>query len=171
MAEDWRLPDGHTYYGNVFGGGSGSVPYFDTTDGISKYLSTAGSVEGKTTINITGGHIITNVYGGCEATNVKGSATITMTGTVGVPRTVAQIMAHPNTGYIFGAGKGDQRIFFNKETNVDRTLVNIEGGRVYGSIFGGGEDGHVFQNAIVNIGKADTEASNDWYMGYLIRRW
>ena len=146
--------DGHTYYGNVFGGGSGSVPYFDTTDGISKYLSTAGSVEGKTTINITGGHIITNVYGGCEATNVKGSATITMTGgTVGVPRTVAQIIAHPNTGYIFGAGKGDQRIFFNKETNVDRTAVNIVGGRVYGSIFGGGEDGHVFQNAIVNIGK------------------
>ena len=150
--------DGHTYYGNVFGGGSGCIPYFDTTEGISKYLSTAGSVEGKTTINISGGHIITNVYGGCEATNVKGSATITMTGgTVGVPRTVAQIMAHPNTGYIFGAGKGDQRIFFNKETNVDRTLVNIEGGRVYGSIFGGGEDGHVFQNAIVNIGKADTE--------------
>jgi len=150
--------DGHTYYGNVFGGGSGSVPYFDTTDGISKYLSTAGSVEGKTTINITGGHIITNVYGGCEATNVKGSATITMTGgTIGVPRTVAQIIAHPNTGYIFGAGKGDQRIFFNKETNVDRTFVNIEGGRVYGSIFGGGEDGHVFQNVIVNIGK-DGEA-------------
>ena len=150
--------DGHTYYGNVFGGGSGCIPYFDTTEGISKYLSTAGSVEGKTTINITGGHILTNVYGGCEATNVKGSATITMTGgTVGVPRTVAQIVAHPNTGYIFGAGKGDQRIFFNKETNVDRTAVTIEGGRVYGSIFGGGEDGHVFQNAIVNIGK-DGEA-------------
>ena len=150
--------DGHTYYGNVFGGGSGSVPYFDTTDGISKYLSTAGSVEGKTTINITGGHILTNVYGGCEATNVKGSATITMTGgTVGVPRTVAQIVAHPLTGYIFGAGKGDQRIFFNKETNVDRTFVNIEGGRVYGSIFGGGEDGHVFQNTTVNIGKDNDE--------------
>ena len=150
--------DGHTYYGNVFGGGSGSVPYFDTTDGISKYLSTAGSVEGKTTVNISGGHILTNVYGGCEATNVKGSATITMTGgTVGVPRTVAQIVAHPLTGYIFGAGKGDQRIFFNKETNVDRTFVNIEGGRVYGSIFGGGEDGHVFQNTTVNIGKDNDE--------------
>ena len=146
--------DGHTYYGNVFGGGSGSIPYFDETEGISKYLSTAGSVEGRTTVNISGGHILTNVYGGCEATNVKGSATITMTGgTVGVPRTVAQIVAHPLTGYIFGAGKGDQRIFFNKETNVDRTFVNIEGGRVYGSIFGGGEDGHVFQNTTVNIGK------------------
>ena len=150
--------DGHTYYGNVFGGGSGSVPYFDTSEGISKYLSTAGSVEGKTTVNISGGHILTNVYGGCEATNVKGSATITMTGgTVGVPRTVAQIVAHPLTGYIFGAGKGDQRIFFNKETNVDRTFVNIEGGRVYGSIFGGGEDGHVFQNTTVTIGKDNDE--------------
>ena len=150
--------DGHTYYGNVFGGGSGSIPYFDTTEGISKYLSTAGSVEGRTTVNISGGHILTNVYGGCESTNVKGSATITMTGgTVGVPRTVAQIVAHPLTGYIFGAGKGDQRIFFNKETNVDRTFVNIEGGRVYGSIFGGGEDGHVFQNTTVNIGKDNDE--------------
>ena len=159
--------DGHTYYGNVFGGGSGSVPYFDTTEGISKYLSTAGSVEGKTTINITGGHILTNVYGGCEATNVKGSATITMTGgTVGVPRTVSQIIAHPNTGYVFGAGKGDQRIFFNKETNVDRTFVNIEGGWVYGSVFGGGEDGHVFQNATVNIGK-----DNDTTEGPKIGTW
>ena len=147
--------DGHTYYGNVFGGGSGSIPYFDETKGTSEYLMTAGTVEGNTSVTISGGHVLTNVYGGCETTNVLGSATITMTGgTVGVPRTVAQIIAHPNTGYIFGAGKGDQRIFFNKETNVDRTEVNIEGGRVYGSIFGGGEDGHVFQNAIVNIGKA-----------------
>ena len=150
--------DGHTYYGNVFGGGSGSIPYFDTTAGISKYLSTAGTVEGKTTITISGGHILTNVYGGCEATNVKGSATITMTGgTVGVPRTVTQIVNHPLTGYIFGAGKGDQRIFFNKETNVDRTSVTVEGGRVYGSVYGGGEDGHVFQNTTVNIGKTGEE--------------
>ncbi len=150
--------DGHTYYGNVFGGGSGCVPYYDTTEGISKYLSTAGSVEGKTTVNISGGHILTNVYGGCEATNVKGSATVTMTGgTVGVPRTLSQIVAHPVTCYIFGAGKGDQRIFFNKETNVDCANVSIEGGKVYGSVFGGGEDGHVFQNTTVNIGTDEGE--------------
>ena len=40
---------------------------------------------------------------------------------------------------------------------MDRTFVNIEGGRVYGSIFGGGEDGHVFQNTTVNIGKDNDE--------------
>ena len=150
--------DGHTYYGNVFGGGSGSVPYFDTEKGVSRYVSSAGMVKGNTKVTISGGHILTNVYGGCEATNVLGSATITMTGgSVGVPRTLEQIVAHPVTCYIFGAGKGDQRIFFNKETNVDRTFVNIEGGRVYGSVFGGGEDGHVFQNTTVNIGKDNTD--------------
>lgn len=150
--------DGHTYYGNVFGGGSGSVPYLDTQQGISRYISSAGMVKGNTKVTISGGHILTNVYGGCEATNVLGSATITMTGgSVGVPRTLEQIAAHPVTCYIFGAGKGDQRIFFNKETNVDRTFVNIEGGRVYGSVFGGGEDGHVFQNTTVNIGKDNTD--------------
>ena len=150
--------DGHTYYGNVFGGGSGSVPYFDTQKGVSRYVSSAGMVKGNTKVTISGGHILTNVYGGCEATNVLGSATITMTGgTVGVPRTLEQIVAHPVTCYIFGAGKGDQRIFFNKETNVDRTTVSIEGGKVYGSVFGGGEDGHVFQNTTVNIGTTEGE--------------
>ena len=148
--------DGHTYYGNVFGGGSGSVPYFDTTEGISKYLSSAGTVKGDTYVEISGGHILTNVYGGCEATNVLGTAKVTMTdGTLGVPRTPQQIKDHPVTCYLFGAGKGDQRIYFNKETNVNDAIVNVEGGRIYGSVFGGGEDGHVLRNTTVTIGKTD----------------
>jgi len=146
--------DGHTYYGNVFGGGSGCIPYFDEVAGTSKYLKMAGTVEGNTNVTISGGHILTNVYGGCETTNVLGKAVVTMTGgTVGVPRTVSQIVKHPLTGYVFGAGKGDQRIFFNKETNVDEAIVNIEGGWVYGSVFGGGEDGHILKNSTVTIGK------------------
>ena len=148
--------DGHTYYGNVFGGGSGSVPYFDTEKGISRYIPTAGEVKRDTYVTISGGHILTNVYGGNEATNVLGTAHITMTGgTIGVPRTPQQIKDHPVTCYLFGAGKGDQRIFFNKETNVNDAIVKVEGGRIYGSVFGGGEDGHVLRNTEVTIGKAD----------------
>ena len=148
--------DGHTYYGNVFGGGSGSVPYFDTQQGISRYISTAGEVKGNTHVTIKGGHILTNVYGGNEATNVLGTAYVTMEGgTVGVPRTAEQIKNHPVTCYVFGAGKGDQRIFFNKETNVNDAIVTITGGRIYGSVFGGGEDGHVLRNTTVTIGKTD----------------
>ena len=147
--------DGHTYYGNVFGGGSGSVPYYDTTAGISKYLNSAGTVKGNTNVTISGGHILTNVYGGCEATNVLGKATIKMTnGTIGVPRTKNQIIAHPVTCYLFGAGKGDQRVFFNKDTNVKDVEVEVTGGRIYGSVFGGGEDGHVMRDVKVTIGQA-----------------
>ena len=146
--------DGHTYYGNVFGGGSGSVPYFDTTEGRSVYLNSAGTVKGNTKVTISGGHILTSVYGGCESTNVLGTSTVTMTaGTIGVPRTVEQIQAHPVICNLFGAGKGDQRVFFNKDTNVENAVVNVSGtAKIYGSVFGGGEDGHVLRNSKVTIG-------------------
>ena len=130
----------------------------------------AGSVGGSTVVNITGGHILTSVYGGNEQTDVGtyvkdsnyentttvvsgGKCTINMSGgTVGVPRTEAQAKAHPVTCYVFGAGKGDQRINFNKWTNVASTQVNISGtARIYGSTFGGGEDGHVVGNVETNI--------------------
>ena len=143
--------DGHTFYGNVFGGGSGYYPYK-----AGHWLWTAGQVEGSTWVEISGGHILTNIYGGNEMTNVLGDSHVSMTGgTLGVPRTVAEIIAHPVTCYLFGAGKGDQRIFFNKQTNVRNAYVNITGGTIYGSVFGGGEDGHVNGNVTLNIGQAD----------------
>ncbi len=165
--------DGHTFYGNVFGGGSGYEPY-----AAGKWLPTAGWVEGNTTVEITGGHILTSVYGGNEMSDVGqggvrkmtdlaketpdmfyditkpgGKCTVKMSsGTLGVPRTLAQIAAHPVTCYLFGAGKGDQRIFFNKTTNVNNVEVEISGtARIYGSVFGGGEDGHVMRDVKMTI--------------------
>ena len=158
--------DGHTYYGNVFGGGSGVVPYAP-----GRWHREAGSVGGNTQVDITGGHIMTSVYGGNEQTDVGtyeldpdndfqptipksgGKCTINMTGgTLGVPRTPERMKTHPVTCYLFGAGKGDQRIFFNTWTNVINTEVNISGtAKIYGSTFGGGEDGHVILNAVTNI--------------------
>ena len=149
--------DGKTFYGNVFGGGSGYYPY---TSG--KWLEKAGWVEGNTLVEIKGGHILTNAYGGNEMTNVgngltagKGKCEIQMTGgTIGVPRTLAQIKAHPVTGYLFGAGKGDQRTLFNTSTNVKETVVSVTGGTIYGSVLGGGEDGHVLGDVKMTIGQA-----------------
>ena len=156
--------DGHTYYGNVFGGGSGVIPY---APGL--WHRAAGTVRGNTVVDITGGHILTSIYGGNEHTDVgiyskdsDGEPTVPVSGglctinfggtaTLGVPRTVEQIKAHPVTCYIFGAGKGDQRIFFNTWTNIREAEVNITGGRIYGSVFGGGEDGHVIEDVTVNI--------------------
>ena len=207
--------DGHTFYGNVFGGGSGYFPYRHSSadlDGADawvkdatksaevcmpvdangysdgKWLRSAGSVGGNTRVDITGGHILTSVYGGNEQTDVgtyrnnsltpdegTGTCTINMTGgTLGVPRTLEQIANHPVTCYLFGAGKGDQRINFNTWTNVGNTKVNISGNaRIYGSTFGGGEDGHVIGDAVTTIGTitVDNEVVTETGDGVRIGTW
>ena len=148
-----KATDGHTFNGNVFGGGSGYYPYAP-----GKWVRSAGLVEGNTNVTISGGHILSNVYGGNEMTDVYGSCTVTMTGgTVGVPRTWAEKRAHPVVGSLFGAGKGDKRVLFNTWTNVGSTSVTVSGGRVYGSVFGGGEDGHVLGDATTTIKETDAE--------------
>ena len=144
--------DGHTFYGNVFGGGSGYWPY-KKSDNSYEWLPSAGQVEGDTHVNVTGGHILTSLYGGNDMTNVTGTCNVTMTGgTLGVPRTLDQIAKHPVTCYLFGAGKGDQRTHFNTLTNVGKANVKVGGNAIiYGSIFGGGEDGHVLEDVNVEI--------------------
>ena len=157
--------DGHTFYGNVFGGGSGYFAYAKG-DGTYEWLPSAGLVEGDTYVNISGGHILTNVYGGNELTNVTGTAHVTMTGgTLGVPRTLDQIAAHPVTCYLFGGGKGDQRVHFNMSTNVKNVNVDVSGGIIYGSVFGGGEDGHVLGNVTMNI--SDGAKIGTWGTSYV----
>ena len=143
--------DGHTFYGNVFGGGSGYFPYAS-----GKWLRTAGRVEGDTHVIISGGHVLTSIYGGNELTDVLGNTHVVMTGgSLGVPRTLGQIDKHPVTCYLFGAGKGDQRTDFNQWTNVKNAYVHVsDDARVYGSVFGGGEDGHVYGDAITAIGSS-----------------
>ena len=150
--------DGHTYYGSVFGGGSGYYPYEikDASGNVigHDWLRSAGVVEGSTKVLISGGHILTSVYGGNEYTDVTGdSCVVIMTGgTLGVPRTDDDMQKHPVTCYLFGAGKGDQRTHFNTWTNVQNTRVYVGGtARIFGSVFGGGEDGHVLENAKVQI--------------------
>ena len=153
--------NGSTFYGNVFGGGSGYFPY-----AAGKWHWKAGDVGGNTVVDITGGHILTNVYGGNELTNVVGKSTVNMSGgTIGVPRTLDQILAHPVTCYLFGAGKGDPRIFFNKQTNTQDVEVNVTGGWIYGSAFGGGEDGHVMRDVTMNIG--DSAKIGTWGTSYV----
>ena len=146
---------GSSFFGNVFGGGSGFYPI---APGV--WRRTAGQVNGNTHVEITGGHILTSVYGGNEQTDVIGTCTVEMSGgTIGVPRTIDSIVAHPVTCYLFGAGKGDQRVLFNQWTNVDSVRVNVKGGHIFGSVFGGGEDGHVLNNVCVNIGDSLADAA------------
>ena len=140
--------DGKTWIGCVYGGGSGYFPYKTTdADGnITDYgwVESAGWVEGNANLTISGGHILSNVYGANEYTTVQGKSTVTMTGgTIGVPRTQAQIAADPKIGHLFGGGKGDPRPYFKNKTNAGSVEVDVSGGIIYGSVFGGGESGTV----------------------------
>jgi len=160
--------NGHSFFGNVFGGGSGYYPFWDAVNDTAVWRRMAGHVYGNTTINISGGHILTCVYGGNEITDVDGKCTINMSGgTVGVPLTIDSIQARPVMNYILGAGMGDSRPMFNSWTDVGTTEVNITGGIVFGSVFGGGEDGHVLGDATVNINKDDGDATiGTWGCSY-----
>ena len=155
--------DGKSWFGNVFGGGSGWFPYVkkNADDAYQCYWNPlSGQVWGNTEVIITGGHILNNVYGANEFTNVIGSASITMTdGTVGVPRTKDDILAQPTICYVFGGGCGDPRPVFDNNTNVASTDVKIQGGIIYGSVFGGAEDGHVLGNAVTTISQVDDDAT------------
>ncbi len=151
--------DGHTYFGNVFGGGSGYYPYrvhrvVNPAQDSNVWYAFQGRVRGNTRVEITdSAHVLTSIYGGCEYADVMGDATVVMTGgTLGIPRTVEATLNHPVTCYLFGAGKGDQRTIFNTRTHVRNTFVTIGGdAMIYGSVFGGGEDGHVDSSATVTI--------------------
>ena len=166
--------DGKTWIGCVFGGGSGYMPYIKADGSGYDWCRSAGLVEGNTTVQISGGHILTNVYGANEYTDVKRTATVTMTGgTIGVPRTLEQIVNHPLSCYLFGGGKGDQRSHFNQWTDVGSVEVDVSGGIIYGSVFGGAEDGHVIGDASVTIRKgADfTIGSTTYTNGPVIGTW
>ena len=150
-----KAGDGHTFFGNVFGGGSGYYAYL-TDDGAGGYTAKwyrfQGRVRGNSYVVITGGHILTSVYGGCEYGDVLGTSRVEMSGgTLGVPRTLDSILDHPVTCYLFGAGKGDQRTEFNLLTNVKDVNVKVTGGVIFGSVFGGSEDGNVFGDIKVTI--------------------
>ena len=154
-----RPSDGKTWIGLVFGGGSGYMPCEKSDSTGYGWVLSAGWVGGNTNVTITGGHILTNVYGANEYTNVEGKSTVKMSGgTIGVPRTLAQIKKNPLNGNLFGAGKGDPRTHFNQMTNVGSTEVEVTGGIIYGSVYGGGEDGHVLGDAVTTIKKGTGDA-------------
>jgi hypothetical protein len=163
--------DGHTFYGNVFGGGSGYYPFWDRDNRKAVWRRSAGRVWGNTVVDITSGHILTSVYGGNEQTDVMGNSTVNMTGgTLGVPRSFQAIKDHPVTCYLFGGGKGDQRVMFNTWTNVENAVVNIsKDAFIFGSVFGGGEDGHVLSD--VNLTVKDFVDANGAVVSPFIGNW
>ena len=127
--------------GRVFGGGKGS---FEDRD--------AGKVGGNSTVLMKNGTVLSGVYGGSELGDVVGDAEVTIeNGTVGFMRSVEDILENPKLCHVFGGGKGNPDITFNTRTNVENATVRILGGTILGSVYGGGEEGHVLSDVDLSV--------------------
>ena len=163
----------YPYRGNVFGGGCGTDTYWIDAnddgvvdDGEVHYNPLAGIVQGNSTVNITGGHVVHNVYG-AGAMGSVGSASDATSGKTTVNISGGRV-GHDGerNGNVFGAARGEYGIS-TAESNLARVReseVNIiypetpsadNGSKteqlIAGSVFGGGESGLVSGNVTVKM--------------------
>jgi len=139
--------------GNVFGGGMGNT---------ADVVSTNGKVGKNTFVNVSGGDIYGSVYGGGQVASVgtsgtpgTGKATVVISGgTIGDGTATGDDHLQPYGGNVYGAGRGiagASGSHYPEKTNVNETDVTVSGGFIHGSVFGGGEDGHVLGNTLVKV--------------------
>ncbi|MBR4729057.1 MAG: hypothetical protein IK075_02215, partial [Prevotella sp.] len=115
-------------YHNIYGGGAyGSVGQFDYDENGMPTGRTANTIGGKAIVNILGGRIGKN---GKENGMIFGSSR----GDVDAPRSI-----HDKLAWVY-----------ETEVNIG-TLSASTGPDIRGSIYGGGENGHTWYNAKVNV--------------------
>ena len=126
----------------VFGSGRGSDDE-----------QTAGKVTANPKVVMSGSSawVKENIYGGGEMASVDGNTTVNISnGAVGLANLdPADINGHGN---VFGGGLGKAGSDYSTFAYVTNAYVNLTGGTVRGSVFGGGENGHVSANTYVTIG-------------------
>ena len=156
----------YPYRGNVYGGGCGTDKYYSSGtapeghtihDGQGdKYNKTAGIVGGDATVTISGGHVVRNVYGAGAMGSVTGKATVNISG--------KSIIGADGSGggYVYAAARGNEGMDDDCAT-VGSTALNISGGTIWQSAFGGGQLGTVKGNVAVTV--SGGVVKNDVYGG------
>ena len=151
------------YTGNVYGGGRG----IDLENG--KISTNAGFVKGNTEVRMTGGLVRHNVYGGGSLANIGFEDSKATTGRATVHISGGQVGSTGlNNGRVFGSGRGmpadpnDPELSkYANLSNANITFVTIDGvAKVMGSVFGGGENGHVLSKTFVTIDDQATIGSD-----------
>ncbi len=145
--------------GNVYGGGNAAkvagstiVTYNDenTSSSVAKLFGggNQAGVTGTTTVTLTNGTVVTGVYGGCnEKGNVADDITVNIDGgTVGSEDNLTG--SSHITGNVFGGGFGGYENASNPGTTTSGDVeVNINGGTIWGDVYGGSAFGSVNDDA------------------------
>lgn len=143
--------NGSTIDGSVYGAGKGQlVPAYDLDE-----QQTVGLVGGGASLDISGYSISGSVYGGGSVGAVLGSG--------GVATTLTSVNV---TGSVYGGGEGS---LIEKNTDAERqaligqvasnAALSIDGGKVEGSVYGGGSKGAVLGSADVQIRRTEISGS------------
>ena len=156
---------GGNIYGDVFGGGAGVAP--KTPNGI--HFTNVARVIGKTIVEISDdAKIYGKVYGGGDMANV------------GPAEYTPDYSKKPQSSSNIDTETGD--IIHNEESSYIpknyRTLVNIIGGDIFGSVFGGGKGlrkdeaqhydqvGRINGNTIVHVANTNATSINSVALDY-----
>ena len=156
---------GGNIYGDVFGGGAGVAP--KTPNGI--HFTNVARVIGKTIVEISDdAKIYGKVYGGGDMANV------------GPAEYTPDYRKKPQSSSNIDTETGD--IIHNEESSYIpknyRTLVNIIGGDIFGSVFGGGKGlrreaaehyeqvGRINGNTIVHVANTNATSINSVALDY-----
>ncbi len=144
---------GFSIQGNVYGGGCqapvGTSAVTVNEGEIKGSVFGAGSCEtsrtGGTTVTVNGGTVAGSVYGGGELGTV---------GTADVPGSGTQVNLNGGTvaQSLFGAGKGDSSRSLTDGCVYGPAGVTITGGRVLGTVYGGGDSGTVGTGTLTGSG-------------------
>jgi hypothetical protein len=144
------------------------------------YSTSAGSVTRFTTVDIKGGTIHRNVYGGgslstigapkigqdyllyckgdTESGHGEGKQTLNEVNISGGNIGDFESRAKDYGGHVFGGSRGDASLNSTTFSTSMFTKVNMGGGKVLGSIFGGGEVGIVKGSVAVNVTGGEVES-------------
>jgi len=142
---------------NLYGGGNQAAVTTDTTLDVTGGIIVSnlygggnqGAVNGNTFVNIKDGTIYGSAYGGGngETATVKLNTNITVSGDTVVGTTSCTVL---NTCSVFGGGNA--AVTGQESTNNSQAVVNIAGGLIYGNVYGGANTSKVYGEADVNIG-------------------
>ena len=155
----------YPYRGNVYGGGCGTDKYYpgEIPSGHSehdgqgdKYNKIAGIVGGDATVTINGGHVVRNVYGAGAMGSVTGGTTVNISG-----KSIIGVNGSGG-GDVYAAARGNDGME-NDCATVGSTALNISGGTIWGSAFGGGQLGTV--KGSVEVYVSGGVVTNDVYGG------
>lgn len=150
----WEEKRGNPVMGNIFGGGKGD----------KRVLFNTWTNVGSTSVTVSGGTVYGGVFGGGEDGHVLGDAvtTIKERDHTNHPTVIGTLGTTGYDGNVFGGGRGSYTAL-TAGVVCGNTTVNIEGGLMKGSVYGGGRLASVGTHLVPPTATGNPQKEHPYY--------